>query len=325
RTGSPGSATPGAATDSPSSGRVRRLACPRGPRSSCGTPRRPASGRSTGWRRRRPSSGTPASRPRGSTPSATWAAPRRSCRRSGRMPRSGRRRHEPPACPRAAVVTPRPRGRALPDRSYTKSVFDGEAFRDHCQRLTDLCPGLPNESDVDYLEGITASSVEELQRIRYSLLAVGAPTPPPGFPMRIPRAAPGAPGIDSRPCDSPEMWKVEFLQAVRYAVASHQVLQERSCALARERLRMMREARRLTLEGKDGWLDYMRVEQEMNKEIGRLRAKALMARQRVLHFKDQIDGFPEARSATEVCSGPGETSGPHGAGAAKALHEVNPA
>jgi hypothetical protein len=205
------------------------------------------------------------------------------------------------------------------------SVFDGDAFLAHCHHLTNLCPELPNASDVDYKEGITAPSVEELQRIRDSLLAVGAPTPPPGFPMRIPRAAAGAPGIDSRPCDSPELWKVEFLQAVRDAVASHQILQERSCTLARDRLKAMQEAHRLANEGKNGWLGYTVFEQEMNKEIGRLLGKALAAQDRLFRFKSQIEEFSEWMAKAEVRPGGGKTSVPQEGPGAKALHEEAPA
>jgi hypothetical protein len=182
------------------------------------------------------------------------------------------------------------------------SVFDGEAFWDHCHRLTDLCPGLPFAADLDWSEGTARRSIEELQRIRDALLAVGAPTPPAGFPMRIPRAAPGAEGVNLRPCDSPELWKVELLQAVRDAVASHLALQERSCALARDRPKAMQEAQRLTNEGNNGWLGYTAFEQEMNKEIGRLRGNALVAQERLFEFKCQLEEMDarERDAAREV-------------------------
>jgi hypothetical protein len=205
------------------------------------------------------------------------------------------------------------------------STFDGEAFFAHCGRLTETCPSLPFAVDVDWAEGMARRSIEELQRIRDAVQAVGSPTPPPGFPMRIPRALPGAEGVDLRTCDSPELWKLEFMHAIRDAVASHEVLQERSCALARERPRMMREAERQSLEGKDGWRDYVVFEQEMNMEIGRLRAKALAAQERLYHFKYQIDRFPQVEPAPEVRSGAGEGSGPQEGGTDGALHEVAPA
>jgi hypothetical protein len=176
------------------------------------------------------------------------------------------------------------------------STFDAEAFSGHCRHLTGLCPSIPfwSPGQVDYYERTTASSVEELERIRDTLLAVGAPSPPAGFQLRVPRSRPGVTGCDWRPCDSAQQWKVEFERAVSDCVDKHKALQSRTCALAQDREKAMREADRLTQGGQNGWLGFADFEADVNKEVARLREDALAAQERLDCFTFQVSEFGRA-------------------------------
>ncbi len=132
--------------------------------------------------------------------------------------------------------------------------FDAEAFESLCRHLIGLCPAIAYESagQVGYYEGTTALVVEDLERMRDILVAVGMPSPPPGVSLSVPRMLPGNESCVWRPCPSSDHWKFEFERAVKDCVADHKALQDRSCALGRERHQAMREADRLFAEGKDG-------------------------------------------------------------------------
>jgi hypothetical protein len=155
-----------------------------------------------------------------------------------------------------------------------------------------------------YYEGVAVSLIEDMERIRDTLLAVGVPSPPAGISLVVPRVLAGNGSCTWRPCPSPDQWKAELVQAIKDCVIEHKVLQARCCSLGSEHQQAMREAERLCTEGKDGGGHLMAFQEGMRVEVVGLRKRALAAQDRFNCFHYQIKQFGAAEMVVPAAPDP---------------------